>query len=358
MSWIKEFTEGTFSLFSGNTPDAFQPIDFFNFYPLWYDLWIDRTAAIIKQLDLEHKSFQEIEKLLPGSSSILALPQKISVSYKYFINKNPENCKIVCDFAARMLMEGCPGDPFKSISNPCHTPEQVNQILSGTQWQTGDPIIGKALGKLIAASGSLVHGLYNDLATDYGWDTFGPYRVNHESKNYELLIRSFPDLSPGPLWDSELLPSQKTVTIYGLYEGVEWQINGVGCHTTILKGSPVTGLKKYAVIGDGKSLGLEEINLLVAELSEKAEDIYKKIGTKNFEDLKNMVMWQECYQLNKLYDAAGVDWRPTQEMLDRIKNKPLTEGAVPHGIMVSTLEQYKNLYNIRYFAKEVLDEEI
>lgn len=354
MNWIKQFSKGTFGLFAGQVIEGFQPLDFYHFFPLWYDLWIKRIVEVINKLDLENKSFQEIKHLLPPPSNIRLILIKIISTYKGYQKKNIDDCRLVTNFFARILMESCPDDPFAASSNPYHTKDEVNKIVKNLEWTDADVKIARNIGQLITAAGSLVHGLYNDVVTDFGWDVYGPYIIRLNNDDHSFLIRHFPDLSPQELWQQDYLASVKEVVIYAAYQDVEWEISSVGCHTINKNGIPVQGMRKFAVTANGKYLSLNEINNLVDELSKKAETIYREIRKMNFEELKSKIMLQECYQLKKLFDEANIDWQPTKKMVERIKNKPLLEGLLPHGKMMTSIEEYKDIFGINTFSKEVL----
>ncbi len=351
MRWIDKFNQGIFQIYAGQTIEGFQPLDFFHFFPMWYDLWIEQIILVMDTLNLDHKSYQELKGLLSTPSNIRAILQKIMPSWRAFPVKNPTSCRRVTNFFARMLEEACPEDPFAENASPCHTAREINNLHTTVPWSVADPGLAKIYGRLITAAGSLVHGLYNDVVTDYGWDTYGPYQFDRGI----MLIRHFPDCQAPELWGAQFRATVKEILMYGYYEDVEWKIAGVGCHTIVKKGSPVTGLKKYAVLADGRALNVSEIEALTTELAAKAEMIYRDIRTKDFEELKKMVMLQECFQLKKLFDAAGIDWRPTAEMLARIKDKPLLTGLIPPGKMVTSVEEYKEMFGINIFAREVFD---
>lgn len=355
-NWIDEFARGSFSLYSGNTISSFQPLDFFHFYPMWYDLWVPRIAAAITTLGWSDKPYKEIGVFLPTPSNMRAILQKLIPSTLGHRTINKEETALVANFFARMLMEACPGDPFGFESNPLHREEEIKGIVTSTPWQEGAPATARNIGKLITAAGSLVHGLYNDVVTDFGWDTYGPYKnTEKDGALYTMLIRNFPDLRPN-LWPSEFLPSVKEVKIYQLYQDVEWVIGCVGCHTIVKSGDPISGLKYFAVVADGKVLTSEEIGVLTQELAEKAEKIYLEIRRKNFEELKEMVMLQECYQLHQMFEAAEMNWRPTEEMKALIKDKPLLENILPTGEMLTDVKKYKEVFGLNRFAREILDE--
>lgn len=351
MSWIKSFTHSSFNLFAGNILDAFQPLDFFHFYPLWHDLWVKRIVMVMKSLDLENKKFQEIKHLLPPPSNMRAILQKLIPCYQGVKEKNIEEYKMVTNFFARMLVESCPSDPFALNSNPAHTDQEVGEIIKNIAWMTGDSYSAKKIGRLITAAGSLVHGLYNDLATDFGWEAYGPYIAGEKES---ILVRHFPDLSPLDLWSENLVAPVKDLVIYSWYESIEWEISFVGCHTLVKNGDQIDGLKKFAVVADGRLLSIGEVVSLIELLAQKAESLYKEIRTKDIEEIKKMVLRQEHYQLKKMFDAASLDWNTTAEIQARVENSPLLSNLLPRGKILVSIEEYKEEFGIKYFAKEVL----
>lgn len=355
MSWIKHFTHSSFNLFAGNILDAFQPLDFFHFYPLWHDLWVKRIVVVIKSLDLENKKFEDIKHLLPPPSNMRAILQKLIPCYKGVQEKNIEEYKMVTNFFARMLAESCPNDPFALKSNPFHCDQEIEKIIKNVQWEVGNSHSAKKIGRLITAAGSLVHGLYNDLVTDFGWEAYGPYKLNATET---LLVRHFPDLQPLDLWSENFVAPIKDLFIYSWYENVEWEISFVGCHTLIKNGDQITGMRKFAVVADGHFLTVEEIVLLVEVLAQKAETLYKEIRTKNIEAIKKLVLRQEHYQLKKMFDAADLNWDVTKEMYDRINDKLLLNNLFPRGKTLIDIEEYKEDFGIKYFSKEVLEFEL
>jgi hypothetical protein len=350
MAWINEFSKSASSVFKGQVLEGFQPLDFYHFFPLWYDLWISNIASVIVKLGIEKNHYDEIKDILPTPSSIRAILGKIIPAYMASRSNNKQDYKMVSNFLARMLKESCPNDPFALKSNPFHSKDEINAILKKVTFKKANVKSARLIGQLITAAGSLVHGLYNDFVTDFGWDIYGPYKLNNEI----FLIRHFPNLQPIELWAKNSLPIFKEITIYASYKDVEWKISYVGCHTTSTGQSPVLGMRKFCVYADKKPLDEVEISKLVLMLSEKATDMYKKIKKFDFESLKYLVMKQECYQLKKMFDKARVNWQPTNEMLARIKNKKLLKDVFPHGKMIKNITEFEKIFGINVFNEEVL----
>jgi len=355
MHWIKRFSKGYYSLFGGNSFEAFQPLDFYHFNPLWYDLWISGVAKAIKKLGLEDKKFSEFEDLIPVPSNTRTILAKLITAYVHCnSSKKAGDFKTVSNLLARTLIEKCPDDPFSENSNPCHDAKEIKKIVGSAAWKDSSIDDAKNIGRLITSAGSLVHGLYNDVVTDFAWEVYGPYKVRYKNSDYTLLIRHFTNLKPSELWPARYMSSVDDIKIYSLYQNIHWEIKAVGCHTISSKGSPVESLKKHSIVVDGRQIGNKKRDKLIEELSHKARDIYRQIKKMNIEQIKYKVLLQECYQLKKLFDAAQMSWKPTNEIIKRVKNKPIPTNFLPHGVVIKNVKDYEKIFGIDTFYKEVL----
>ena len=65
-----------------------------------------------------------------------------------------------------------------------------------------------------------------------------------------------------------------------------------------------------------------------------------------FEELKTKALWQECYQLNELFNSINMDWRPDKQMIERVKNKRLLKNLYPLGEMID-YKTYCDKFGIR-----------
>jgi len=246
-------------------------------------------------------------------------------------------------------------DPFAYRSNIIHDPDQLDALLGSTPWQIANVEIAKELGRLITSAGSLVHGLYNDVCTDYAWDAYGPYPLPN---NQVLLIRHFTDLQPVTLWSDrdliDAIPAQE-IALYELYNPIECSIRAVGCHT-VFEGSATQQLVSFALSVDGRWIhDMSAIKRLRTRLALEAQRQYQHIRNCSESELRKKVVEQECYQLKKLFDFVGMDWRPSTQMLERAQ-LPLLENRYPKGRFM-TFEEYcqcmginelKKLYRVEY----------
>ncbi|MFH1890584.1 MAG: hypothetical protein ABIJ91_03410 [Candidatus Kuenenbacteria bacterium] len=355
MNWINQFSKSASNFFKGRSLNVMQPIDFYHFYPMWYDLLITRISYALKALKADGKDFKDLQTLLPLPSSIRFTLAKIIPTYSVQLNKNKDDYYIVSTFLARMLAESCLDDPFSLNSNPIHSPQKVREIIKSVQWQEADIVTAKKMGRLTTATASFIHGVYNDATTDFGWDIYGPYTVKDKGKEYTLLIRHFANLQPTKLWPKSFHASANEIHVYSLYQKVDWKICFIGCHTIQKGETPISGLRKYAVYIDGKPATEKKIDTLINELSNKAVKVYKRIRSMGFEELKLFVMRQECYPFKKLFNQVNLNWEPTDEMIKRIKDKPLLKNIFPRNKMMKTTKEFEEIFGINIFKKEVLN---
>lgn len=355
MSWIDEYSKATFHVFSGQVLAGFQPLDFFHFFPLWYDLWIHDIAEALKKINAQEKSYKEMQDILPTVSNMRAILIKVIPCYMGVKNPDDKEFAYVCNFFARMIKEACPADSFAESKSQIHSEKELQVLLPSILFHTASVDEARLIGQLITAAGSLVHGLYNDVVTDYGWDAYGPYTIKEHNEKRTFLIRDFPDLSPTALWEKKLLPNITSLKIYSTYtQETEWFIRSVGCHTMSTGESPVRSMREWAVEADGVFLKKEDVKILIDVLSKKAELIYKKIRGKDFEMLKQMALEQELYQTHRLMQAAGMNAKPSKEMLGRIQGKELMTNLFPLDELMETQEQFQKVFGINSFKEKVL----
>lgn len=347
--WIKDFIDGTQQLFAGQNLGAVQPIDFFSFYTTWHANWVQSIDELLTELGAYQKEYSQLQDLLPGPSSIRAVLIKFVLSYSASAETGAGSYKRVTNFLARMLHAAVTTDPFAKISQRIHSQAQIEQTLSQLELHSPSGEMSRQIGRLNTALGSLVHGIYNDVCTDFGWDVYGPYTLTGQ----QLLIRHFQNLQPdGLFWDSSELPIYKDVKMYTLYKGIQWKISGVGCHTIPEGGNPVDCLSQVAVVVDGKQITREEFNWYIHDAAEKAAAIYKKIRNMSQEELQHMALRQEWYQLNGLFTTVGKDWEPPDHSI-RKALQPI-QHIYPMDTFTETREQYIDIFGLDTFAREVL----
>lgn len=355
---FEEFIKGISANALGTEASAEKPFPMTDSLPLWYDLFVLKTDEAFKKINIERYSNnkQALQDLFPTVSNLRFILYKMMRSYVDLPEDRKEfarsSYKHMFNFILEAIKTIVPEDSFCLKSNLLFTQTEVEQKISELELKDIESINqSKLMAKFNLGLTSLVHGVYNDIVTDFGVDVYGPYKVELDGKEYTLLIKHFPYLNPPDLnWPKDFLPDTKEVYLYLLYEGMEWEIKGVGCHTNIISGNPINDLKRYAVIADGKALTKEEIETLTKQLLKKSQDLYISIIDSGFEEQKKQAIFQECFQFQKVFKQAGLDWKPSTEMIGRVKDKQI---ITTPGI-IENIEQYRKFLKLDSFKEETV----
>lgn len=346
--WIEDWAKASYQLVEGNVLEAFAPIDFYHFYPLFFDLWFAKIFHAIKLIEQKQIPREDVLKSLPVPSSIRGIIFKLIAVLPY-IEIDPTIVKKVLKFFFDVLDEVNITDPFATSENLVHDEWELGKIINDSAWEPANPEIAKKIARLYTSCLSLCHGLYNDITTDNAIDIYAPYPVKYQGKNYSLVIRHFPDLKTSELWGKDDTQPVEELIFYQLYHPVTIKIPWLGCHM-MMEGSPIELLQEYAIIADGDKLNEKGISDLTEKIVAKTIAIYEKVKSMDFEGLKRKVIEQENYQLINLFKLVGMDWQPEQNMFEAVNNKPLTKGLFILG-KILTFEEYKQQFGINKLKK-------
>ena len=120
------------------------------------------------------------------------------------------------------------------------------------------------------------HGLYN-LVTDFSWDTYGPYVTPQLPKDHTLLIRHFFQPGAGRASGDHLaILGERNIYLRTLQRGWIGELLALVVTRSSSHGNPMTGLKQYAVVGDGRSLLETEADALIQELEKRLKRFTEK----------------------------------------------------------------------------------
>ncbi|MBU0707290.1 hypothetical protein KKG41_02865 [Patescibacteria group bacterium] len=332
--WIDDYARSVHRYYQGIDFRTFEPFDVVHFHPLYSELWIERLAKLVKKFRIQGHPMKDAINHFPIPSSIRAIlcfmVHHMENCRRQSLKFNQAGYKEVMDFLVEALNIQTNEDKFALKKSIGHSAEQVQELSEQIPWQAGSPEISYQLGQLYLACSGLVNGLMNDWCTDNGIEVWGPYDV---SKKYGagsiLVVREFPNLKPESLWLHTKNYTYRRILIYTIYKDVDLNIQYIGCHT-IFKGDLKKGLIKYAVIADGKPItDSNELDGIIEMYLKTAEKQYKVTRQLNFEELKQKALEQEHYQLFNLFKLVGEDWRPNDEIKERVRNQPLVKEMYP-----------------------------
>lgn len=329
-AWIDKAEKAIYNGLSHMDLKTLEPIDFFHFFPLYGDLWVDKVYTAIKKYEAMPEPKKKPTELLPNPSNLRIILLFFLHNFRNIGRKKPEKFKSIADFLVAALKEQCPEDTFAFSTNRCHKKTEVATISRRVNWRKTTPEIVRELGRMYLGASSLVNALLNDVCTDNSLEVSGPYDVYDKfGDGSVLLIKDFPRLRPATLWPKIKELPFKQITQYAVYKDVNVTIEIVGCHF-IVEGKPAQeAMTNFAVEVDGKPItSVKEIRDINQTLFGWAARIYQIVKEMNLDERKILAQKQEGHQLKDLFDYVGMDWKPSDEMQQRVVGKPFLQGLL------------------------------
>jgi hypothetical protein len=311
---LKDFSKSISFAIENMDIYTLEPISFISFHPMFSKEWIDRIEKTISKL--KNKKISDIVNTIKYSTHLRAQMYFLMLDMKSVrLNKNKRI--EIAEFFDKILNEMSKADPYGFKSNIIQSKNDVKKILD-KKFSNGNEKIAVELGKLMNVCYHLANALYTDFYTDYCFEHFGPFNIH---KNKILVIQNFKDLNSQILWPKNKIPV-KNIVIYKIYENVEFSCDALSCHSQY-KGNPVKSLVDFRIEVDNNEINIEEMIILRKRLEVLTIEQWDKLSSMDKENLKKKVLFMRCYILKDFFELAGVEWKPSKNMLKVIKNKDL-----------------------------------
>lgn len=327
MQWVDDFLDAVVKGFAGmDFGIKFKPIDCFEIFPLYAKEGVDRILNI-----LENAKNQDMKELASKihSPSVLRIEMFLVLIKAKLANVDEEKLVQIAEFYNSLLRTLCLEDYYaKDGKNIIHTKKEIKQFIDNLK--VADPKIAEELGRLSNSCYHLAYGLYSDNNPQICYENFGPYDVSDEfGEGHILVIKQFQNLKPIELWGSKIedLPYDK-IRVYCVYKDLIFFMDAAS-HANF-EGDLISGLKHFAVEIDGRVIGdLSEVRQATEKIGLKAMEMWSHLTGLDFETAKKKYLEQRCYNYVSLCKVLGIDWRPTKEMLEAVKDKQLAKGYWP-----------------------------
>lgn len=216
---------------------------------------------------------------------------------------------------ARLLHELCTDDPFaKEYRNRIHEFAAVEAIR--LSMRNADRDIAKNLGRLASACYQLSYGLYSDMNPQLVYDNFGPYHLDDGSL---VAIKQFGNLRPAVLWPQTANLPFDMMELHCRYEDVVMSVDSV-THA-VYSGDTIGGLTHWSCMGDGKRLGVAEIEDATRAIERVAIDVYRAVLALPEEEKKTLYVRQKAYSYHKICALLGLDWQPHSTVVNAMRMK-------------------------------------
>lgn len=322
--WIQPFLESSYQLFANHDPASHLPFDAWGLHPIYGSLWLEKIYDMVIAFNEKGYRIEDHLDKFPNLSSTRFLVLMNTIHYQTSKMDDPKIITTIQDFLVKSIELRSKEDLFAHDKNIEHSNNQVKEIIKNNPLKSSTPEESREIGKILVALASLTHGLYNDWCTDYDYEITGPYHLNDQM----ILFRSFPDLNPKDVWP-EITWDFKNASIITAYKNLDAKIAFVGCHITYTDNT-INNLSGYNMQVDGKSLNnLELLKAFREQIMPIAAEQFERYLNMNFEGQKTKFVLQEHYQFKKLFDLVGMDWRPSQKIIEKIKDKELIKDVFP-----------------------------
>jgi hypothetical protein len=317
-----DFLDAVEKCFAGMDLRTLQPIDCFDIFPLYAEQGTARLLEIIdKSKGMDKRELAE--KM--HCPSVIRVEMLLTLIKAKLANTSRADQLKIAGFYDSLLKAWCHDPHLKQGKNTVHEEQEVLQLMQHLKPAT--PEIAKALGRLSNSCYNLSYGLYSDINPQICYETFGPYKTAKPGEIF--VIKQFQNMKPAMLWGSKTADTAcHTVRIYCVYKNVQLEMDAA-THA-IFQGDLINNLKQFAVEIDGRiTHSTEEIKQTTQKLGLKAIEMWEDLTSLDFEQAKVMYLNQRCYNYINLCRRIGMDWRPTQEMLDAVKHKQFPKDTLP-----------------------------
>lgn len=347
--WIDEFAKARFESSSTSGSVSWGPVDSFTLPKFYEDAFANKLSQAIDILKQKGISKEKVADSFATASCLRTGLSFLTADYSWTKKKDKEKFRKIFDYLVDLLKVRMREDIFCCHFNLAHTKEEVEEILKKVQWKEGSVDEARALGRLLTSLASLAFALFGDLYPQNSNEVYGPYDTFKKfGKDSILILRHFTNIKPVELWPNTKDYRYSDVKIYLIYQDIDYEVRFIGMHATS-KGDLIRGLRKYVVEVDGKwQNNLRDIDNLTEYFSCLAVEQSKILEGLNLEEIKVKGLEWVGYQFKGMFELAGMDWRPTQDMLEKVKGVQVATRMEPH--KPPTWEQFNKSKHNDYFA--------
>jgi len=299
--------------------------NWFSYDPLIANSWTRRMLKMIADLKRTKLNDRQIASLFPNMSELRVKMGFDLWTAKYADVTRAERMEIA-KFYVDLLNAYCLEDPYALKKNVVHSPTEVSAMAKKTVGAA--PEIAKKLGRLVSACYHFGHAAYSDMYPSIVYENYGPYPLAQKyGPNAILAVKDFNNLRCPELWpETKNFPWMHVSIIY-VYNNVRMRVDSAS--HAIFSGNLITNLKRYSLEVDGKRFPVSKTDQISAALEKMASKLFRKNQSFNLEQKKKKYYYQKAYVYKKIFDYLGQDWRPSPEILNEAKGRPLYEAPWP-----------------------------
>lgn len=265
--------------------------------PLAYrKLWLEKVMAAIVQV-------KDIKAVVGRFNSANEIRVPFVDLLKTARQEKHPQIELLCEFFYKLAKAKAKNCPFSSDGkNIKYDDDEIQKILAETPFVKA--VEPKKLGQLSAYLHMLAWNMHTDSFA--GIYYHGPYKTEKGI----LIIREFFDLDCREVWSGSEIPF-KTIILLAIYNPIDIKMK---FYTEMITDKNFNEeLIEYAVIVDNNPLN--EIGTLLKNVKELAAKQKSRLHALEGMDMKKKFIEIQGFRFRHLFNAAGMDWKPSSEML-------------------------------------------
>lgn len=325
MDWIDQILENFSSVISQSDPAGWSGgFNYYGFWPYYSKEFLDRLWQAYEKAQEKKLAPIDLTKCFLGP---LFLRQEI-IGIFFFAkscNYDPRKTLKLATWYKDILVAKCTEDPYGTNSVKILTHDDVAYLMKMFPFRHIEQSEAREAAKLIHACEALSWSYYFDWNYWQCFEAYGPYKLPN---NHTLLLRAFTDFAPGEVWQHAVSFEPSTIYVYTVYKDVDVKLD-FWSHVNTRDNLPQK-MTKLLVLEHGRIIdNQEQLTALRQKMEVAAVMQGKRFQELNFEELKQKEIQTKYYTYRDLFNTLELNWRPTQEVLDKVKGKPLLEFKFP-----------------------------
>lgn len=336
MEWIDQVLDSYGNTISVSDMGGWSGFNYFGFWPYYAKPWMDRMWNAYEKA--QEKKLEPIDLTRCFLGPLFLRQELINIFFfAKSSNYDKEKTMKLATWFKDILVAKCTEDPYGVNSVKILTHDDIAYLIKMFPFRHVEEPEAREAAKLIHACEALSWSYYFDWNYWQCFEAYGPYKLPN---NHTLLLRAFTDFAPGEVWPHAVNFEPSTVYVYTIYKDVDVKLD-YWSHVNTKDNLPAK-MTKLLVLEHGKIIdNIEQLTVLRKKMEVAAVMQGKRFQQLSFEQLKQKEIETHDYTYRDLFKMLDMDWRPPQEVLDSVKNKPLLTFKFPQ---LNTFEERKEFW--------------
>ncbi|MBI4152994.1 hypothetical protein HY497_00590 [Candidatus Woesearchaeota archaeon] len=324
--WLQDYITSVISAMGAMDFGTLQPFDHLQFHPLKSKEWVTKIEQFVKRAKEQQISPRELAALWPSMAGLRCQMYFLLLDFKCAQIPAEKRLELI-QFFFDMLQEGAKEDVHGLTSNIRRTDGEIKQLVQQKKLRAGTPVIARKLGQIYNALYNLGAGYYVDFYLDYSAENEGSYDVSDiYGPGHILVIKHVKGMKPVELFPEAQDFVAENFTIYAVYKDVKFATNLVSLHSTY-EGDVINSLKYWGLEVDGRMVDEQELDVFLQKSAHASIEQWQLLKALSFEEQKVKAAEIRCFGMRKLFERVGMDWRPSQKMIEALKGKPFKDNS-------------------------------